>query len=691
MPSSALSRRRKVHRRLLPVCEQAKDIWAKPVLRQYTDHTVEHSRRVISLIDELTARLRGNNRLNDNEAYVLLSAALLHDVGMQCEIFYDKCFSDELFSPKELALAREDESVRETMLREHHHRIGAEWIRRELGTGCLGTDYIEDVAEVVKAHTKQNVRALTDHEEEGLPMRLRLLAALLRMADELDLDRRRVNLRELTWALIPDASKAYWWKCHYVESVGVDRLGRIKVTFRFSNEDPEQVQQIVPNLLVDELRRKMDEDQTRRVLWDYGLQLDLDQPEILESAKGPSKTPIPEPILRILLSEQEGLDRERLASQSPRITLPDTPKPETERPRRTTVPASPQSQQSILQQARNLWAHGEAQQGVRALERAAELYPNSAPVQAMLSDMFLSQGEWNKAQAAAIKALSAEPGGVLTRLTLGVSLGSRGDHAKALEHLRIADLACHSIDIPARYHARVHMAVARSLAALGDYWHALERIRSANELFSPSRTETGDEADRVLLSAAADARRAAEAMRLQDGSWDIRAPRLQAVLGRWAKTPMVRFESLTTLMEGMLLGGSSAWVDYVFECEFQLVNLAAGFLVRSDAWATTGLMAQVGPRQLRIHQLRHSNYFAGPLIEIDLPGPVRLYEWHNVRFEVKGLKLKTWIDDEPVADWVELLDLYHSGKVGFRLWGREFALYKNLSVTVTKMWVPREG
>ena len=234
------------------------------------------------------------------------------------------------------------------------------------------------------------------------------------------------------------------------------------------------------------------------------------------------------------------------------------------------------------------------------------------------------------------------------------------------------------------------MAIASSLAALGDYWYALERIDSAHALFDPSGTVPDDQADRELNTAASEARNSAEAMILEAGSWEIPKPRLQGVLGRWAKKPIVRFESFTTLMEGMLLAGSSAWVDYVFECDFQLVNLAAGFLLRSDAWATTGLMAQIIPRKLRIHQMVHSNYFAGPLIEIDLPAPLRLYQWHQVRFEVRANKLKTWIDEKPVGEWIEFLDLYRSGKVGFRLWGREFTLYKNPRVTATKMWTPRQ-
>ena len=693
MAKGAVSRRRKVREDLKVVCETTRRVWSKPVLRQYTDHTVKHSKRIIHLIDSLAARLPTACKLSDNEGRVLLSAALLHDVGMQCETFYEKDFLRALFKEQELTLARDDKDAREKLMRAHHHLIGAEWVRHELGHECIDTALIDNVADVIKRHTRESLETLRDHPEEGEPMRLLLLATLLRLADELDLDRRRVDLRELEHADISDESKAHWWRCHYVESVDIDDLGRIKVTFRFSSEDPDQVQQVVPNLVVDGLRHKMEEDRIRRTLWDYGLQLDLDEPQILDSAKGPSKAPIPGRILGILASEYEGLARESFASQLRTVTLPDAQQDETGRARPATIPAARQSQQSMLRQARDLRGHGEPQEAVRTLERAAALYPGSAAVQTMLGDLLLSRGQWSEAEGAARRALSSEPGGVLARLTLGVAHGRSGDHMKALEHLRITDLACQSISVPARYHARVHMAIANSLAALGDYWYALERISSAHALFDPSGTVTVDQADRDLNTAASEARNSAEAMILEAGSWETDKLRFQEVLGRWAKKPIVRFERLTTLMEGMLLAGSSAWVDYVFECDFQLVNLAAGFLVRADAWATTGLMMQIGPRKLRRHQMLHSSYSDQSdrrVSEKDLPFSVKLYEWHKVRFEVSGRTLRTWVDDELVDEWSGFLPLYASGKVGFRLWGREFTLYRNARVTVTKKWVPRQ-
>lgn len=687
MPATALSRRVKVRKQLTPVCEKAKATWDKPLLTQYTDHTIEHSKRVIDLLDELTRLLPRPDRLNDNEAYVLLAAALLHDIGMQYLAFFEDEAACAVFSRADIEKALASDDARRDLLRARHHLVGAQWIRDTVGAECIRKDLIEEVAEVVKGHTRVSLDAYEDHRKAGGPMRVRLLAALLRLADELDLDYRRVDLRELDWAPISSESKAHWWRCHYVESVDIDKLGRIQITFRFSNDDSVQVQEIVRSLVLDGVQRTMQDDNTRRMLWNYGVKLDLGDARTLESAKGPSKKPIPEGILSILGSEQDGLARAQLASESRRSAPGDAESMETDTRRRTAVPPSPRSQQSMLQDARNLWAHGAPAQAVESLERATALYPDSAPLQAMLGDLLLSMGQSKAAERAAGKALASEPGSFLAHLTLGVVLGRRGDHMSALQHLRITDLACHSITVPPRYRARVHRAIARSLAAVDDYWYARERARTARNLARGGAVEPADEVDRELQGLASAAEKAASVFSVTVGSWEVAKPRFHDVLGRWAKRPLVRFESLTTLMEGMVLAGSSNWIDYIFECDFQLVNLAAGFLVRSDAWATTGLMLQIVPRKLRRHQMRHSNYFEKPVTEVDLTSSVALYEWHKVRFQISGSTLRTWIDDEPVDEWSDFLPLYGSGKVGFRLWGREFALYRNPRVTVTKQWV----
>lgn len=199
--------------RIARVRQKAEAIWKKPLLRQYTDHTIDHSRRVIAVLDKLCALLV--EPLTDDEPYVLLCAAFLHDIGMQQEKFFETDVVRKRYSEEEIAEAEADRAKGEAIIREWHYLISEERIKYELGDKYMEEEFIDEIALVSKGHTKEDLDGYKDGTKAGQPMRLRLLAALLRLADELDLDYPRVDLDELEQAIILDESKAHWWKCYY--------------------------------------------------------------------------------------------------------------------------------------------------------------------------------------------------------------------------------------------------------------------------------------------------------------------------------------------------------------------------------------------------------------------------------------------------------------------------------------------
>lgn len=134
-----------------------------------------------------------------------------------------------------------------------------------------------------------------------------------------------------------------------------------------------------------------------------------------------------------------------------------------------------------------------------------------------------------------------------------------------------------------------------------------------------------------------------------------------------------------------MLGGCSSWIDYAFECEFQLLSQAAGFFVRADARAMTGLMMQFTPSKLRRHQKLYSNYFLREIAEVDLSMSLNRRKWYKVRFEISDSVLKTYLEDHLIDEWTDFWSGYASGKIGFRLHWGEFALYRTPRVVVTKM------
>ena len=67
-----------------------KKIWKNPRLGWYTDHGVEHSKRIVSILAQICDGLLQNPEtqlpdygLAPQEVFLLLSASWLHDIGMQ--------------------------------------------------------------------------------------------------------------------------------------------------------------------------------------------------------------------------------------------------------------------------------------------------------------------------------------------------------------------------------------------------------------------------------------------------------------------------------------------------------------------------------------------------------------------------------------------------------------------------------
>ena len=162
------------------------NIWAAPQHLFYTGHTIEHSDRII----EHLGRLTRDCRLNLGEVYVLTAATFLHDIGMQ-----------RIESGKSL-----------TDIRDEHAEIGAAWIEHAPDSlGVIGK-YADDMARVVRAHRDTELAAPSYRDQYIAPHRLRiaLIGALLHLADELELDYRRVDMTRLTYQDVPPESQKHW-------------------------------------------------------------------------------------------------------------------------------------------------------------------------------------------------------------------------------------------------------------------------------------------------------------------------------------------------------------------------------------------------------------------------------------------------------------------------------------------------
>jgi len=215
---------------LVSIRQAVGNVWDIPLLDHYTNHGVDHSRRIIHALEGLLQE--HPDLLNGHERFVLLAAVHLHDIGMQ--------------SPRHAGLpvkARHEYTLEDLeAVRKDHHEASARMIHESL-SGQLGytlgleqsQDYAEFIATLCRYHRTLDTQDLADASFAGDPVRIPLLVALLRLGDELDADFRRVNMHVLKRWDIPLESKRYWWYHYYVQSVQIEK-GAITLHFRFPKQ-----------------------------------------------------------------------------------------------------------------------------------------------------------------------------------------------------------------------------------------------------------------------------------------------------------------------------------------------------------------------------------------------------------------------------------------------------------------------
>ena len=236
-------------------------IWASPLHRYYTDHTTAHSKRIITLLDALTAGMMSTaSQLSPTETYILLAAAYLHDIGMQNEHFAG---GDPSTSPS--ANSGQASGRRLDEIRAHHNEQTAEMIYAVFENPAdafnipLARDpgVVEATALVAMGHRSVDLGSADydSFDHGGETLRLRLLAALLRFGDELDIDHRRVDIEQMRLLALPVDSQLYWWKCHYVSGLSIaDEY--VRITYRFPRDCSDYADLIVP-LVEQDVRAKL--------------------------------------------------------------------------------------------------------------------------------------------------------------------------------------------------------------------------------------------------------------------------------------------------------------------------------------------------------------------------------------------------------------------------------------------------
>jgi hypothetical protein len=220
--------------------EAAEDIWsndAPRIIKGYTNHGIEHSERLAGFAYHLLSTNIGKG-LSTQEIYLLLASIYLHDIGMQCDVVKHTKIKIRAEEIKKKAESKQDAHFgiiftsqsandynpkEQNEIRANHHYLSAAWIDYAYRTGetvlgpavkSISSDLISDLMDICMYHTKLPISHCPLPFLINRTERKQFVAALLRFADELDIDGRRVSLETVkNFALNPHNS-LYWWLHH---------------------------------------------------------------------------------------------------------------------------------------------------------------------------------------------------------------------------------------------------------------------------------------------------------------------------------------------------------------------------------------------------------------------------------------------------------------------------------------------
>lgn len=184
-------------------------------IKYYVDHGAKHCEGVVGqLCDMISDEVR--NTMNSDEIFILLCSAWLHDIGL-------------LMNADEHGRQLQDHEIRD-----RHHEL-SRWLiisKHEI-LGLTDSNFAGIVAEVAYCHRRQvDIRTHFPCDTELLgnsKIRVRFLAALLRLADAMDLGRAPHIITEHLWKLDQNEKKQAlslrkWRACQLVKGIEYVRI-----------------------------------------------------------------------------------------------------------------------------------------------------------------------------------------------------------------------------------------------------------------------------------------------------------------------------------------------------------------------------------------------------------------------------------------------------------------------------------
>ncbi|KYK38521.1 MAG: hypothetical protein AYK18_17055 [Theionarchaea archaeon DG-70] len=243
-----------LHVSLAAIRQTVKKIWcaeAPRIVKDYTDHGIAHSERLVGFVARLLEANEGRD-LSSQETYLLLASIYLHDIGMQCDVV---SFPEIKERAESLGAKFEVEFTAQTAsgynieeqkaIRENHQYLTAAWVDHASRTGktvlgpaakTIPEELVDDLMDICKYHAKAPVTdcplTFTFNPNE----RKQLIAAILRFADELDLDGRRASIETVKNFRLNPHNSVYWWLHNRIKVIFISR-NVILLTIRLHPDD----------------------------------------------------------------------------------------------------------------------------------------------------------------------------------------------------------------------------------------------------------------------------------------------------------------------------------------------------------------------------------------------------------------------------------------------------------------------
>ena len=258
---------------LAAVRQAVEDIWspdAPRIIQDYTDHGLLHYERLSGYAEKLLHANDGR-ALSSREMYLLVAGIYLHDTGMQCDVVrfpeiksraeaLGACFHARFKGRTASGYSLEEQQA----IRKNHQFLSAAWIDHASRTGetvlgqaakMIPEDLVDDVMDVCKHHSKLPITECPTTFKFDVTQRKQLVAALLRFADELDIDGNRVSIETVkTFSLDPQNS-LYWW-LHNRTKVLFSARNVVILTVRLHPDDAKEFGLFIHTAFIAEFQSK---------------------------------------------------------------------------------------------------------------------------------------------------------------------------------------------------------------------------------------------------------------------------------------------------------------------------------------------------------------------------------------------------------------------------------------------------